>query len=124
MQNLTFALIACTLGLSNIIAAPDDPAQPKKTPLTRLELKQALEDLKDRTPVIPLPELTEEGRAKLGERAGSYEARLRLHYLPLSDEEWFGQFLFSREPDPNLSLTYEFKTMLFWIVSRTTNCHY
>ena len=36
----------------------------------------------------------------------------------------FGAFGFSREPDPNNSLDYRFKTQLFWIVSRTNNCQY
>ena len=96
---------------------------PLPVPLTRPEMKQALEDLKGRTPRIPLPDLTEEEQAKLGERIG-YESRLRYHYLPAGDDRSGGGGLFSREPDPNMSLTYEFKTQLFWIVSRTNNCHY
>jgi len=85
-------------------------------------MKQYLEDLKDRKPRIPLPGLTQEDKAKLGERAADYEARLRSHYLPAGEAR--GGFAFSREPDPNMSLDYTFKTELFWIVSRTNNCHY
>jgi hypothetical protein len=107
-------------------AAPLCAAEPRSTPLpvplTRPEMKQALEDLKGRAPRIPLPELTEEDKAKLGDRSG-YESRLRYHYSPSGDERGGGGF-FSREPDPNMSLSYEFKTQLFWIVSRTNNCHY
>jgi alkylhydroperoxidase family enzyme len=31
---------------------------------------------------------------------------------------------FTRNADPNMTLDYPFKTMLFWIVSRTNNCQY
>ena len=112
------------LVLSTLLLAPaaDPPAaQPLPTPLTRPEMKQALEDLKARTPRIPLPPLTADDRAALGDRADSYEARLRHHYLPAgSGRGGFG----SREADPNATLSYEFKTRLFWIVSRTNNCLY
>lgn len=102
---------------------------PLPIPLTRPEMKQSLEDLKERKIRIPLPELTEEDRAKLAERADSYESRLRYHYLPGGDERRSGGGRrgaggFSREPDPSMTLSYEFKTMLFWIVSRTNNCLY
>jgi hypothetical protein len=85
-------------------------------------MKQCIEDLKARKPRIPLPELAEEERTKLGARQADYEARLRLHYLPAGQAR--GGFGFSREPDPEMSLDFAFKTELFWIVSRTNNCHY
>jgi hypothetical protein len=97
-------------------------ATPPPIPLTRPEMKQYLEDMKARKPRIPLPELTEDEKAKLGPRAADYEARLRYHYLPASETR--GGFGFGREPDPKMSLDYAFKTELFWIVSRTNNCHY
>ena len=102
--------------------AEDARATPLPVPLTRLEVKQYLEDLKTRRLRIPLPELTENEKAKLGERGTGYEGRLRYHYLAAVDGR--GGFTFSREPDPNMSLDYAFKTMLFWIVSRANNCHY
>ncbi len=95
--------------------------EPLPVPLTRPELKQSLEDLKGRKQRIPLPELTAEDREKLGERGGSYEGRLRYHYMP-GGEGRGGRGM--READPRESLDYKFKTMLFWIVSRTNNCHY
>jgi hypothetical protein len=104
-----------------LVPAADPPASPLPTALTRPEMKQALEDLKARTPRIPLPPLTEADRAELGERADSYESRLRHHYL--SAGEGRGGFG-SREADPAATLSYEFKTRLFWIVSRTNNCLY
>ena len=96
--------------------------EPLPVPLTRPEVKQYLEDLKNRKPRIPLPELTEEEKAKLGERGAGYEGRLRSHYMPPGDA--MGGFGGSREPDPNMTLDYAFKTELFWIVSRANNCHY
>jgi hypothetical protein len=116
-----FVIVAFGLAAAHVRAAePGD--RPLPVPLTRPEMKQSLEDLKDRKPRIPLPPLTEEDRARLGERADSYEARLRYHYMPAGESRGGGGF--SREPDPNMSLDHAFKTMLFWIVSRTNNCHY
>jgi hypothetical protein len=86
-------------------------------------MKQCLEDLKARKPRIPLPAMTPAEKEKLGDRAGSYEGRLRYHYLS-AGEGRAGGGGFSREPDPRMSLDYAFKTMLFWIVSRANNCHY
>jgi hypothetical protein len=118
------------LVLSTLLLAPaaDPPpagpaATPIPTPLTRPEMKQALEDLKARTPRIPLPPLTDDDRAALGERADSYEGRLRYHYMPAGEGRG-GAGFGSRDNDPNMTLTYEFKTRLFWIVSRTNNCLY
>ena len=117
------AVVAGFLVVSAGLVRADQPgASALPVPRTRPEMKQYLEDLKSRKPRIPLPELTEEERAKLGVRQADYEARLRFHYLPTGEAR--GGFGFSREPDPNMSLDYAFKTELFWIVSRTNNCHY
>jgi hypothetical protein len=125
----TFAALISTLacyvlGSAGLLHAEGPRTTPLPVPLTRPEMKQALEDLKGRPPRIPLPELTEEEKAKLGDRI-SYEGRLRYHYTPAGEDRGGGGGgAFSREPDPSMSLTYEFKTQLFWIVSRTNNCHY
>lgn len=111
-----FPALACTARGADVPVSTPHPV-----PLTRPELKQCLEDLKTRKPLIPLPALTEKEKNQLGERAGSYEARLRYHFLPAGESRGGG---FSREPDPRMSLDYAFKVELFWIVSRTTNCHY
>jgi hypothetical protein len=115
-------MLAAAFWLAAPCCGAGEPARPNAVPLTRPEMKQCLEDLKGRNPRIPLPDLTAEERAKLGERSGSYEARLRFHYLPGGGRD--GGPGFARTPDPNMSLDYAFKTMLFWIVSRTNNCHY
>lgn len=122
MRILASFLVGFLLALAGVVRGDEPGTTPLPVPLTRPELKQYLEDLKARKPRIPLPGLTEQEKTKLGERAADYEARLRLHYLASADTR--GGFGFSREPDPNMSLDYAFKTELFWIVSRTNNCHY
>lgn len=132
----------------------DDAVQtPRPVPATRPEMKQLLEDMKKRPHRIPIPELTEKDKEALGERAGNYEARLRYHYVPATEGSVFGAARagaaggpgasssgsaskdgaktgqrsgidFTRNADENMSLTYQFKTKLFWIVSRTNNCQY
>ena len=116
-----YLIVAVGLVAAGVARAGGPAAEPLPVPLTRPEMKQALEDLKGRKPRIALPALTDADRAKLGQRADNYEARLRYHYLPGGDARGRG---FSREPDPNMSLDFAFKTMLFWIVSRANNCHY
>jgi len=121
MRLFTGAFLGFSLVAAGFTRAEAPQATPLPVPLTRPEMKQSLEDLKGRTPRIPLPELTEPEKANLGQRGAGYEARLRFHYLPRNERQGGG---FSREPDPRMSLDYRFKTMLFWIVSRANNCHY
>ncbi len=121
---LTTLVIGCLLPAGFVHA--DEPGnQPRPVPATRPDMKQLLEDMKTRKPRIPLPELTEAEKEKLGERGGGYENRLRFHYMPGGNGRGgFGGFGFGKEADPKASLTYEFKTRLFWIVSRTNNCQF
>src|SRR5262249_18287960 len=102
--------------------AADRGTTPNPVPLTRPAMKQSLEDLKGRRPGIPVRELTDEEREKLGEGGGGYEGRLRFHCRP--GGEGRGGFGGGREQDPAMTLDYRFKTTLFWLVSRTNNCHY
>ena len=117
----TTALALLAAGL-----AKGDDDKPLPTPLTRPDMKRMLEDVKARKPRIPLPELTEEDKAKLGERGAGYEGRLRYHYLGVtgSGSGAGGGGGFGRENEPGMTLDYKFKTELFWIVSRTNNCQY
>ncbi len=117
--------------VTSVVAAADSVNAPRPVPLTRPEMKQALEDMKGRTPRIPLPELTEADKEKLGERGSSYESRLRYHYLPSSEGQGAGGFGrgtggggFGRSNDPDMTLDYGFTVELFWIASRTNNCQY
>jgi alkylhydroperoxidase family enzyme len=138
---------ALTLALIGASAHGVYADQPRPVPLTRPEMKQLIEDVKVRKPRIPLPELSAEEKARLGERGASYESRLRALYLPAGEGFGFGggsrpaadtknatqnhaaapgtraQGL-GRNSDPNMTLDYPFKTELFWIVSRTNNCQY
>src|SRR6266404_5128886 len=101
-------LVGVLMASAGVVRADEPGTTLLPVPLTRPEMKQYLEDLKDRKPRIPLPSLTQEDKAKLGEGAADYEARLRSHYLPAGEAR--GGFAFSREPDPNMSLDYTFKT--------------
>jgi hypothetical protein len=120
--------IAAALALLAAGAARAGEGEPqlRSVPLTRPELKKALEALKEATPRVPPPELTEEERAKLSDRTPTPEARIRARYLPpeYTGSAGGGGGGFPREADPNMTLDGTFKTMLFWIVSRVNNCHY
>ena len=134
------------LGMAPQLVHASEPAtEPRPIPLTRPEMKQFLEDMKQRTPRIPLPEMTAEEKERYGDDASrSYEGRLRAHYLPSGND----RFSFSgggtrpagtqpsapapagtrpgggRENEPGMTLDNRFKVSLFWIVSRTNNCQY
>jgi hypothetical protein len=119
--------LACAAACASqsVLFAESSDDKPRPIPLTRPEMKQYLEQMKSRKPRIPLPELTAEELSKLDERAAGYEGRLRALYLPPSDGRGgFGRGSFMRNSDPQMTLDYRFKTMLFWIVSRTNNCQY
>lgn len=125
---MTGVLTAASIALM----AAEPETSPRPIPLTRPEMKQYLEDMKGRTPRIPLPALTEADKEKIGERWNSYESRLRYHYLPQSEGQSSGgrgaggssASGFGRYDDPDMTLDSTFKTQLFWIVSRTNNCQY
>lgn len=113
-------LLTTTALLLSLAAAAEPSPQPKPVPVTRPDMKQALEDLKKRQPRLPLPPLTDEEKAKYGDRPPVNNGRMRALYLPA--ELRGGDF--PRDPDPALTLDSAFKTRLFWIVSRANNCEY
>lgn len=121
MRTTTPIALACVLVFGGFTLGQEVDDAPRPIPLTRPEMKRLLEDVKVRKPRIPLPELTQQDRELLGERADSYESRLRYHYLGSSEG---GSRRFAREADPVASLDYGFKVELFWIVSRVNNCQY
>ncbi len=104
-------------------ADPPVTSAPRPIPLTRPEMKRDIEAMKDRKPRIPLPELTEDEKTKLGERGTGYESRLRFHYMPAGSTGGGGGGG-PRETDPAMTLDNNFKVELFWIVCRTNNCQY
>jgi hypothetical protein len=122
MRYFAYFVVGCLAAPLALVRGEEPRSAPLPVPLTRPEMKQYLEELKSRKPRIPLPELTEEARTRLGARQTDYEARLRYHYLPPT--ETLAGFGFVRNADPKMSLDYAFKTELFWIVSRVNNCHY
>lgn len=117
-------LVLLVLGTGS--ARADDPTTPRPIPLTRPEMKKLLEEMKERKPRIPLPELTAADKEKLGDRATNYESRLRHHYMPGGDNRTGkgGSSFGLSEKDPNATLEYAFKVQMFWIVCRTNNCQY
>lgn len=142
-----FSRICLYLALASfgiVVCSADDPVKTARpVPATRPEMKELLEDIKSRPYRIPLPNLTDKEKEELGERSGNYEARLRYNYVPAAEGTIFGaarlrpaaapgtpapanapRMDFTRNADENMTLTYQFKTMLFWIVSRTNNCQY
>lgn len=124
---MKWLLVGAGLAASAGSLLADDPKTPRPVPLNRTEIKQQLEDMKSRKERIALPPLTDEEKTRLGERGSGYESRVRNLYGEGDVNRaggGGGAGGFSREPDPASTLDYKFKTMLFWIVSRTTNCHY
>ena len=112
-------LALCIFGTAPANGA-DTPASPRNIPTTRPDMKRAMENLKDAKPRLPMPPLTAEEKEKQGDRPLVGNARMRQIYLPA---ELRGTD-FPRGRDPNMTLDGTFKTMLFWIVSRSNNCHY
>jgi hypothetical protein len=106
-----------------LVAAParvqDQSAGPRPVPVTRRELKQALEELKRAQPRLPLPPLTAEEKARYGNRPVVNNGRMRMLYLPADLRADF-----VRERERNMTLPATFRTMLFWVVARVNNCHY
>lgn len=148
-----FVMTLMCLPMAGLLLADEAVPLPRTLPATRPEMKHMLEDLKQRPLRIPLPELTDKDREALGERGNSYESRLRYHYMPANEGSAFGGGNrdrggntpgggnagggggraggpggaprdFSRNADENMTLSYQFKTQLFWIVARTNNCQY
>jgi hypothetical protein len=95
-------------------------ASPRPVPVTRPEVKQALDSLKKAKPRLPLAPLTEEQKKEWGDRPIVNNALARFLYLPRE----FRSGDFFRSQDPAMTLDQKFKTTLFWIVSRTNNCYY
>ncbi len=133
MRFSTTVLLGVAVSSAALSVAADSVNAPLPVPLTRPVMKQALEDMKGRKERIPLPELTEADKEKLGERSTSYESRLRYHYMPYYEGQGSGGSGrgtgtggtgFGRSSDPDMGLDYAFTVELFWLVSRTNNCLY
>ena len=124
MKSLLVIATGILLSAAADLRAADSDNAPRPTPLDRPTMKELLEDMKARKPRIPLPLLTDEEKAKLGERGGGYESRLRALYAPASGDGRGGFGIGGKENEPGMTLDYRFKVELFWIVSRANNCQY
>jgi hypothetical protein len=119
-MRLCLSLIALfALSLATPTRADDKVSTDSVVPLTRDDVKRMLESWKQVKPRLPLPPLTEEEK-KPGGRPLVNNGRMQAYYLP-AEVRGGG---FTREPDPVMSLDNTFKTELFWIVSRVSNCRY
>lgn len=132
---MRYSLIVVGAGLigASMLYAEDPSSEPRPIPLTRPEMKKYIENMKQRQPRIPLPELTEEEKAKLGERGGGYEGRLRSLYLGDIVQTFgfgggrpgaAGGTTPATPPPTSMTLERPFRTQMFWIVCRTNNCQY
>jgi alkylhydroperoxidase family enzyme len=84
-----YSLAFAAFFLTSYSAAAEPTSEPRPIPITRPEMKQYLEDMKQRTPRIPLPEMTAEEKDRYGsDTSRGYESRLRSHYLPGGNERF------------------------------------
>jgi alkylhydroperoxidase family enzyme len=150
-MRIAFASLALSALAAGTLLAAEPATEPRPIPLTRPEMKQFLEDMKQRTPRIPLPEMTAEEKERYGDDASrAYEGRLRTHYMPQGNERFSfsggrntqgpqsgtpgttprtegvrpGGGFGGSQNEPGMTLDNRFKVSLFWIVSRTNNCQY
>jgi alkylhydroperoxidase family enzyme len=146
MQMMTLKTLAASgLAFSIASAALADDRTPGSTPVpvpvTREDMKQALENSKHHVPRLPLPPPTadEEAKAKAAskDRRGMggivNNGRMRNLYLfdygsALGNNAAGGrgarQGLGQGQGGAGQDASYPFQTMLFWIVSRGNNCTY
>lgn len=124
------ALAYCGLLLVCLPVLAEDAAGPKPIPVTRPEVKAALDALKRRQPRLPLPPPTDEEKERASANPRGFglvnNGRMRSLYLPesLRPARTSGGTQGRRERSPEENAQYQFDTELFWIVSRVNNCHY
>ena len=82
MKRIYYAVISLGAISAAAAVAGEQSSAPRAVPLTRPEMKQFLEDMKQRRPRIPLPEPTEEEKSQFGDGSFGYENRL------LNDEDF------------------------------------
>ena len=123
-----FALATVLLTTISIASAQEAPLEKPKgakpIPVTRTEMKQALDALKNAKPRLPLPP-EEEGKK------GVNNGRMRAFYVPAELRVggvggFGGGFGKDKTKDKKEGdkVDYTFNTKVFWIVSRINNCQY
>lgn len=125
-------------------AISDDPpgsSVPEPVPVTRDDMKRALDASKQAVPRLPAPPLTEEEQdliewqkaeaERTGENPRRYglanNGRMRAYYLAeygFSLADSLERTRSGESPFADSALDRSFRTMLFWIVSRGNNCTY
>ena len=134
-------LVLCSATIA-IAEDPDDSAIPEPVPLTRDDMKRALDASKESVPRLPLPPLTDGEKtlieeqkaafAKTGEQPRRFglgnNGRMRAWYLSEYGFSLDADVARARTNAPrdrgDSSLDSAFRTQLFWIVSRGNNCTY
>jgi alkylhydroperoxidase family enzyme len=137
----TLAIVLCLICSGFVTAVePTTAGRPESVPLTRDDMKRALDASKESIPRLPLPPVTDEEKALIAEQHAAAakgekvrrfglanNGRMRAYYLP--------EYGFQRTSDidraragtnrnTDSSLDQDFRTMIFWIVSRGNNCTY
>jgi len=113
---VTTSLLLAALLLGADPAPPN--AEPKPVPVTRAEVKEALEGHKKATPRLPMPPAdpdNPQARVNNGLLRSYYLAHLGTSGTPAGT---------GREPDPAMTIDSTFKVKLFWVTSRANNCYY
>ena len=147
MLRKLIAGVACGLcfGIFQFGIADDsaDSSRPDPVPLTRDDMKRALDASKESVPRLPLPPVTEEEQKLIEEQkakaaaAGEKPRRLGLANNGRMRAYYLADYGFARTNDierarsgnnfnqnPDSSFDPAFRTSLFWIVSRGNNCTY
>ena len=138
-----YSLLIVLFSVSSVLADNlDDAALPEPVPLTRDDMKRALDASKESVPRLPLPPLTEGEKslieeqkaafAKTGEQPRRFglgnNGRMRAWYLTEYGFSLDSDVARARTNAPrdrgDSSLDRDFRTQLFWIVSRGNNCTY
>ena len=136
-RSKTFQGLALALALIPASRAEDpsvSPDSPPGVPVTREDMKRALEASKRNVPRLPLPPPTAEELARAAEAARENRdgrgmggivnnARMRQLYLADYGPARSGPSGGGRSASDS-TLGYPFQTMLFWITSRGNNCTY
>src|SRR5262245_41094562 len=117
---MRFLSIAGTMVLTagGWCAAQGPSGQPHPVPVTRLELKKALEAYKFAKPRLPLPPLSEAENAA-GVQGPDQVRMRRLHLDPDVGALWPSDY-----NDTAMTLPRNIKRPLLWVTSRVNNCLY
>ena len=117
MRLLLFAGVLPLLTVAGWGVAQEPASQPHPVPVTRLELKKALEAYKSVKPRLPAPP---EGEEKASGRSSPGQVRMRVLYLdPDLLAVWPRDYT-----DEGMSLSRHLKSTLLWVTSRVNNCLY